>query len=367
LKKLLSILISPKLALLLGIFLMFFVLAGAVLPQDGMSDPDLARTWHAEHPLVGEIADALGLFHVFRSWPFLALIMALAVSTVLCTSARFLGNKGVRLTAAAWGSLLLHIALIVLMAGGFVSAAARFDGLVILTEGQRFTGDRDSFLYYTEGPLRKDGHGEVLIMLGNVRTEIEGGSHLVGVTSTLLADNSKEGHEVSVNSPWRHGRFTYTQVKTGFSPKLIISRDPDKQVLFDSFVALKTSEEGAVREYRDVLPLPSDHEQIVVTLLPNAEKAPDGSFVRVNDVLQDPVLQMDWHDGEARPSASAYLRIGESSQIAGLSFEFAGLRRWSSFRVVDDPGYPVILVSLWLGLLALLVRYVPETAKWLKE
>ena len=96
-------------------------------------------------------------------------------------------------------------------------------------------------------------------------------------------------------------------------------------------------------------------------------KTLDGKQVKGGDELDGPALHMEWQDQAQNVTASTILPLGGATRREGLSFQFPELRRWSSFRVVDDPGYPVVLVSFWLGLLALLVRYMPEMLEWFKR
>jgi hypothetical protein len=56
--------------------------------------------------------------------------------------------------------------------------------------------------------------------------------------------------------------------------------------------------------------------------------------------------------------------MGSSMSLGKYTIGFTGLRRWSSFKVVEDPGYNLVWIALWLGAAALILRYVPDIKEW---
>ena len=55
---------------------------------------------------------------------------------------------------------------------------------------------------------------------------------------------------------------------------------------------------------------------------------------------------------------------GENIQIGDYSMEFSDLRYWSSFRVGEDHGLILLQIALWVGLISLILRYIPDLLKW---
>ncbi|NIS63507.1 MAG: hypothetical protein GTO13_23310, partial [Proteobacteria bacterium] len=133
---------SSKLALVLVLLLILLSIVGAVLPQEGTTDLSAFDLWQAAHPILTGALNPLGLFHVFRSWPFLATIFLLGINTLTCTVLHLLRERGFSVLKGPRaiervGFLLVHLSLIALLSGGLWSAAARLNGFIILTEGQR--------------------------------------------------------------------------------------------------------------------------------------------------------------------------------------------------------------------------------------
>jgi hypothetical protein len=69
-------------------------------------------------------------------------------------------------------------------------------------------------------------------------------------------------------------------------------------------------------------------------------------------------------DEAGKMTSQGNVPLGGRFTMEKYIFSFAELRRWSSFMVVEDPGYLSVCVALWLGLGALILRYVPDLKKW---
>lgn len=372
--RLLDGLSSGKLALALIALLILFSLAGAMLPQEGQMPATDIALWQGRHPVVSDLFAPLGLFHAFHCRPFLATILLLAVNTATCTALSlqrhgvFRGLAGLAAVKRA-GFITLHLSLLLLFAGGFLSAAARMDAKIILTEGQQFTDLHDQYVQIQEGPLRREGHTGLAFRLQDVDIKYVRQRHRVAVTSRLdvLADGKQvAAGVVQVNKPFAYQGLSFTQDETGFSPRLTIRNAARGRVLADSFVALQTVKTAKGREYRDFLPLPFLKQRIVVTLYPSFTRE-DGQVLKAGDAPDNPMLLMEVEDEAGVVVQRHYLQLGEGVTIGPNRFVFAELRQWASFRVGDDPGYPLVCAALWLGLIALLLRYVPDLRNWFGE
>jgi hypothetical protein len=357
---LLSAISSSRLALVLVLLVILFSLSGAVLPQEGAMDRAEIELWQKAHPRVTAIFEPVGLFRVFHSWPFLVTILVLAVNTLTCTVLRFF-------TVGRVGFVLLHLSLVLLFAGGGLSAAAKLDGYIVLTEGQSFTERHDQYLRLVEGPLRRESHSEFVVVLNSVTTEYKGNRYPIYSATNLdiLRNNKTVAHEtIEINKPFTYNGVSFTQDETGFSPRLTIRDSNSGRLLLDSFVALKTfrTEQGA--QYRDFLPLPFFTNRVVVTLYPSYSHE-DGRLVKTAEEPDNPLILIEQEDESGRVVSRTELPAGERAAVADYTFVFADLRRWASFSVVEDPGYLVVCVSLWLGLGALLLRYIPDLRRLL--
>jgi hypothetical protein len=370
---LVNILSSSKLALVLVGLLIIFALAGAILPQQGMLEPEQITQWQQAHPILTALLGPIGFFNIFHSWPFLINILLLALNTLTCTILRFLkegGISGLKGTIATEriGSFLLHVSLILLLVGGFGSAGLKLDGAIVLTEGQSFREQHDGYLRLVEGPLRSESHKDFDVVLKNIQIEYERKKYPVDMTSNL--EFFHQGRKltdatVKVNEPFTFKNLAFTQDETGFSPRLVIRDKDNDNVLVNSFIALKTFRTKNGKEYKDFLPLSFLENKIIITLYPSYVEN-KGKLEKNGEEPDNPLLLIEVEDKTGQVISQVQLLKGSKIELGKYSFEFVDLRRWASFRIVQDPGYFVVSFSLWLGLLALILRYSPDLYKWLR-
>jgi len=363
---------SEKLALLLVCLLIFLSLTGILLPQEGMGDSEILFQWQKTHPWLAKLFQHLGGFHVFTSWPFLVLIFMLFGNTLTCTILHFFSkNSSAGLTRQKrmqrFGALALHSSLLLLMMGGFLSASTRMYGHVLLTEGQTFQEKHDEYLSLVEAPLRAEHHHGFFVQLEKQEIKLAQEKYQVDVSSRLkffsTMESKPEERDVHINYPVMFDGVSFTQDETGFSPRLIIRRVSDHELVMDSYVALSTLKYKQERKYRDFLPIPLMPHKLVLTLYPTyAEK--NGQLIKVNDIPTNPLLLLELKDEHENVISSSRLLAGSQIELGDYLILFGGLARWSSFLVTEDPGYPLVCIALLIGLAALGLRYGPELIGW---
>ncbi len=363
---------SGRLALVLVGLLIVFSLAGAILPQEGLFAPGDIALWQKQHPTITALLKPVGFFRVFHSIPFLITIFLLGINTLTCTVNHFIKGGGLtffRGPAAIKniGFILMHLSLIVLFAGGSWTASASMDGYILLTEGQELKEIHDSYLRLVEGPLRTEHHKEFVIRLNQVRIKYREKQYPVDITSNIEIRVNREKvcqDTVRVNHPFTYGGLTFTHDQTGFSPRLVIRDRVKGRLLVNAFIALKTFRRGQVeREYRDFLPLPFFKQKVIVTLYPNYTRI-DGQLKKIGEEPEHPILLVEMEDESGRSVSKGEISPGGWLNLGDYSLGFAELRQWTAFRVTDDPGYPVVWIALWGGVIGFIMRYIPDLRKW---
>lgn len=365
---------SSTLALYLVILVIVFSVVGAVLPQEGMHDKKTIELWQAARPFLTDMLEPIGMFHVFSSWLFTVTIVFLGINTALCTVTHFFkegglaalkGPSGLRTT----GFLLLHLSLVLLCTAGFLSTAAQMDATIVLTEGQQFEDRHENYVRISEGPLHSGEHTGLMVRLKKVVITYEKEKYAVDIASTLeFLENGKPVAErvIRMNHPVTYKGITFTQGETGFSPRIAIREKGAEKILLDSFVGLKTFDTPNGPEYRDFLQLPNFINRFTFTLFPSYS-FDNKTAIKTGDVPDKPLLLVEIQDSAGKVIEQSYLPAGKSAVMGGKQFQFRGLRRWSTFRVTQDPGYAVAWIALWLGTIALLLRYLPDLQTWFQE
>ncbi len=369
---LLNTLSSPRLALVLVLLVIVFSLAGAILPQHGGMDSADIAAWQKAHPVITSTFKPIGAFNVFRSWPFLVIILLLAINTLTCTifqfkaEGRFYGHSNIS-PIAKLGFLLLHLSIIAILICGFYTAATGLDGRVILTEGQSFTEEHDSYQRLVEGPLRGEQHRGFTAKLKKVQTQYQK-QHLLDITSEIeiySGRNKITDGIIKVNYPFIYDGISFTYDDNGFAPRLLIQNKNTGRVIVDSFVALKTFRQGTEIEYRDFLPLPFFEHQTIVTVYPSFTRN-NGKLEQTGQQPDNPLVLVETTDDFGQVLSLIEVPLGEKKTLGEYDFTFKDLRRWASFRIVEDRGYLFVCISLWSGVASLFLRYIPDMLKWFK-
>jgi len=362
---------SSRLALALVALLIVLCIIGAVLPQESMYNPHDIALWQQQHPFVTALFKPLGFFQTFNSIPFIIIIIILGINTLTCTLNHFGKRGGMACFKGPdaiknMGFVLLHLSLILLFAGGAWSASARMDGFIVLTEGQGFKEEQGNYIRLVEGPLRQKKHRGFLLTLQKVNVTYQQVKYPTEITAGITVGPTPQrmdAAEISINHPLSYEGVDFTLDQVGFSPRLVIRDRKNGRILINSFVALKTFRNGPNREYRDFLPLPIFKNRVIVTLYP-AYRTMEGKIEKTGEEPENPILLIEIEDNTGKVILTRHLPFNGKTGVGDYIFEFIGLRRSASFRVVEDPGYPLVLAAIWIGLIALILRYAPDLRGW---
>ena len=370
----LSFFASTRLTLIIIGVLILLSLIGALVPQQGILEESGIFEWKQEHPTVTPVLSKLGLFATFHSPLFLISLAILFLNTLSCTyqsiikDGLFSGNEpSIRLRRL--GFLILHISILVCMAGGFVSAAFRMSGLIILTEGQTFKDQYQNYSKLIEGPFRKEQHDKFEVELIDAQFEAPtdwwaGRKH----SSIRLSTNETDPFiaEIEFNQPFRFKKITFTVQEIGFSPEIsITSRNPQIPP-FNGFIALKVWGVNKDREHRDFLPLPHSDQRLMLNLFPS-HSISNGVAIKTSETVENPALTVHLESSDGIQTPKQLIEPGKRVEVDDLNIHFGELRYWASFLVVQDPGYPIVCISFWMAIIALVLRYTPDILDWIKE
>ena len=364
---------SLKLALILVGLLIIISILGATLPQAGQYSLQDIKTWQESHAFLTTLLKPLGMFKAFHSIPFLIVIFLLALNTFTCTIKHFLQRGGLKCFKGQEGLqnsgfILLHLSLILIFAGGFWSSSTRMDGYIVLTEGQVFKEEAGNYIRLSRGPLRTVRHRGFSVRMKKIRDDYERGKFLIKTTANLeFTRDFKKIYPavIKYNQPFTFRGIDFTLDQTGYSPGLLIWDKRTGRILVRSFLALKTFMQGKNRDYRDFLRLPFLKEKIIVTLYPHYTQQGEKK-VKIGEKPVNPVLIIE-KTNESGNIVRKAVKLGEKVEFSNFSLQFTGLRNWASFRVADDPGYPLILLAVLIGISALILRYLKEFLTWFKR
>ena len=165
---------------------------------------------------LGSFVVRSGLSDVFTSWYFLLFVSALAVSLVSCSASRLLrlaraGGKG---RAPRVGLLLLHVSLVVILAGGLITAVAgfRYAPPVYLAAGESMDVDEGGFTVRVDAAVTEFTEDGMVSEYYSDVTVIEDGREVLK-------------HRIEVNDPLIHngvGLYQHEMLPSATSVKKVV-------------------------------------------------------------------------------------------------------------------------------------------------
>lgn len=403
-------LLSRRLALALLILMTLTVIVGSLLPQAGRFGPLEYEQWRAEHPALATWMEASGLNQVFSSLWFwgLATLMALnllclngqrayrlargqqprpgvdragrshgaafgastppsqVAEAVARTVARHgyhveVGRRrgeatcleGVRGTAGHWGSIVFHLSLLVVLAGGALQALAGASGWMLLTEGQTVRDVAEDYLVAPR-PASASSFSGLDLTLDKVVVNYAQGRRLTDLAAQFsVLRNGLASQEWSrVNEPLSRGGKQFVFNRYGFAP-LFVLRDAGGVERFHTYVNLMVRQNGE----QDAFRIPGTALDVAVRLYPEAVEAEtDTGLDSATMWPRRPMVYLVVLDDDLEVYRGP-VALNDAAPLPNGSLAFAGLRYWALFRVVQNTGEVVLFTGFWLGLIGLVLRF----------
>ncbi|MGI9952993.1 cytochrome c biogenesis protein ResB [Moorellaceae bacterium AZ2] len=319
---------SMKLALFLLFFLGAVASLGTLIPQG--QPPGFYRAYYGE--TWGNFILLLSLDHLYRSWWFITLGALLGVNLLLCSV-----RRGKKLTGwKGWGSILLHLSLLLVLAGAALSGYLGRSTYVEIG-----VGDGVDLAAY--------GFPGLTLTVKDFRLEYYPNLEPQQYISRLLLETAqglKREQEVKVNYPLKfkglkiyqkgYGWLVRGQVSTGtrvfpfelaHGEELLLDEAQNLRLRF--FFLPDYDEQGATMHSRS--PLPRNPKLACV-------------------LLQDTGI-----------IAREVIGEGEGKGVKDYTVTFSGYRYYTGLEIKKDPGLGLVYMGFVLLLLGLVMRYlVPE-------
>ncbi len=403
------LLASPRLAALLIVVLMAMSVLVVVLPQKGYLGEQFEQ-FSADAPWLARAMVALGLDRIFTGWPIAVVATLLVANVAACTLLRFqarsrvprvavprdatsvgldasLGAEGalerasevlVRngfsvlartedgLVARAgssgfWGSMLLHLSLLVIIAGGAFTALTSFRGEMAITDGQTVVDAPESYLAVSDTPEVGKAFSGTRISVDSTGIRYDRGVVVSAVSRMRALEPSGRtvAKDVRVNHPLYAGGKAYLLQTSGYAVALIHSTGGEPARSLVVRLAERTPE-----GWRDSIELadPSSVQPVIVEMLATPVPLARGDRLPPEEFdLRDPRLILRLVRGGS-VLWEGTLAEGESVPgSTGVSLTFEELRLWNRFLVRGEPGRWVTYVGFWLAVIGSAWRFmVPE-------
>lgn len=298
---------------------------------------------------------------VFATLWFNALLVLLVMNIACCFSGRIFGR---RLTVISFGMILFHVSFVTILLGIVYNSLFYFRGTIRLTEGESLhSGDSNSYDKFSHGRffsfLRVRGETTLKKVQHNYKVGMENKRSAYEIEVGDGGD--KKSGIIYVTHNLTHKRFSYYPEAEGYSLFVMLADAGSKDIYGahiplqslkqkdGSFIYATGSKEGAAP-----FPFPQEYVQpfmgLMLGLVPSVELNRTGTvFYKAYPIVGDNYKLAD------EPVLEGKVNIGESFNAFSHVISVREIRYWSTMMVRYEPGKPLVLTSLWIGLLGITI------------
>ena len=284
--------------------------------------------------------------------PFWVVWLGLLANTVWCLWRRLPGLRRdlARGERAPLGTYLFHGALLVLALGFGTTMLFREELKAWAAEGEEFAGAPEQWLSRASPRPLSRGAPPLRFEVRSITPELWRDQLLFTELSADLALPGGERATTRINRPLWLGFGTFLRLSGfGYAPRYELT-DARGRVVDGAFVKMNVFPPGMADFIRpERLPY-----RIRVEVLPDLAFEGDRPVTRTLNLV-NPGFRVHVWRGKV-DVGGAVLRRGEPFAMEGLVLRFPEIRYWGEFSVLRDPGAPILLLGLLLGLAGLLLK-----------
>lgn len=341
---------STRLAFaLIGLTLTFLVLS-ALIPQQGILQgqiTDLREALGSGYRVI----EILRLDQIYTTPYFYLTLGLLAVNLLFGNIARFrtvIRVERTLLKARHLGSIIFHLSLLLVIVSIIANYLYKYEGIFILTEGQRVRDNSASYYREYQGPLEAASYDRFGLRLEEVdlaypvqNSFATAARITVWPTGSVFPDTGvvHTNRPLVVGDLQIHYGMTY-----GYTPELQIV-DSLQQTIFKGFIRLSTRDELDKLVFHDfhVDQMSGLHIDMTVN----------------DDDLVSPKIQLEIsQSGEIL--GSGQIDIGSAISTHGWHISVPRLRRWCYLNVTENPWLDWVFTGFWMALVGMTVSFVPR-------
>jgi len=312
---------------------------------------------------------------IFSTIWFNALLVLLVVNVTFSFIGRAWGRK---LTLVSLGMLLFHLTFLVIFLGVMYNSMFYFHGKLRLSEGEKLpNADFRSYDAIDHGRFfdKSKLKGETTLIRLHWGYKVGGDDKVLAYEIAVGEGSLIEPKIIYITKHLNYNGFRYIRDKEGFSI-LVTLHDASGRRLYAGVIPLQSFWIEKDKNYLyttgtkamgpGVLPFPYPPStplfNLQVTYHPSEKIERGGEATFVIWPLQAHDTQGVQHEQEVQKGhrikqsnklealAEGKVPLGQMFQAAGYQLSLREVRYWVGMDVRYDPGYPIILSSLWVGL-----------------
>lgn len=303
---------------------------------------------------------------IFNTLWFNGILVLLVINVACCFFGRIWRR---RITVISLGMILFHLSFVSILCGIIYNSLFYFRGNIRLTEGEVLTsGDPQSYdridkgRYFSFSRLK----GETSLVNMHTGYKIDGDDKRAAYEVAVGEEGNRTQGIIYVTHKLSHNGFDYFNDKEGYSLFVMLS-DMQGKDLYGAHIPLQSiqqqdksylyatghNENGVIKPSTTPFPAPPQKTLFAMQLAYKPSKLDE----RGGEALFD-LYSLD-EKGKPRnelPFASGKVPVGGGSFAAGeYALKAKEVRYWVGMLVRYEPGKPIVLTSLWVGLAGMII------------
>lgn len=302
---------------------------------------------------------------IFNTLWFNSLLVLLVVNVACCFFGRIWHRK---LTVISVGMILFHISFVMIMLGIVYNSLFYFRGAIRLTEGEVLSSaDPQNYDLIDKGKFFSFSRlkGETTLVKMHVDYKVSGENKRAAYEVAVGEGADKKQGIIYITHKLSHNGFDYFNDKEGYSLLLTLS-NTQGQVLYNAHLPLQSilqnekkylytigyKDDGVVKQSPISFPAPPESPRFAlqVTYQPSKLKERGGDATFMLSALDDKGKPKN-----DQPFATGKAAIGESFTAGEYVLSAQEVRYWVGMVVRYEPGKPIVLASLWVGLAGMII------------
>jgi cytochrome c biogenesis protein ResB len=302
---------------------------------------------------------------IFNTLWFNGLFVLLVLNVAFCFFGRIWGRK---VTLISLGMILFHISFVAMLGGVIYNSLFYFRGTIRLTEGETLpSGDLQSYDAFDHGCFFAFSKlkGETTLIKMHRDYSVDGADKQVAYEVAVGEGGSKKQGLIYVTHKLDNNGFDYFRDKEGYSLLIMLYNSSGKE-LYGAHVPLQSLRQKdetylyttGTKESPGPLPFPQDPLKPLFglqvayrpSLLKGRERAGEAFYQVWTLRGEDP------GPGE-HAAAEGKAAIGNRVNVGKYYLEAKEVRYWVGMNVRYEPGKPIVLTSLWVGLGGMILTF----------
>lgn len=346
LRKIYDFLASAKLAMFLLVAILLCCLAGTTIYRD-------KKAWEV----------------IFSTLWFNALLVTLVINVAACFFGRVWGR---RVTLISFGMILFHLSFVMMFLGIVYNSLFYFRGTIRLTEGETLpSGDLRSYddsrmgLFFNISRIK----GETTLIRLHTGYKADGKDKRAAYEIAVGDGPSRKEGIIYITKHLASKGFKYFPDKEGYSLLTILSDRQGKEIYgaYLPLQSLKQKDEGILyttgtRDGPTIIRFPQEPQKPLIGL--NVSYKPDPQSERSGEAFFQIYQRGEQNQKpDETPIASGKAPIKGMFDAGEYKLSVKEVRYWTAMAVRYEPGQPIVLTSLWVGLFGVTLTTVARISR----